>query len=145
MALCYNINDLHEKIASPEGSCWQKSSAERRSFPPAFGSSGGFSLSRTSHREVRKKWSRVFSIPEGQHFTNYFAKRSKRIWDLVSVWRELVICRTQQQREGKEVPYLQKDCFTASSKEVFTISPSLHNLGHISGFFHCVQHFLYPR
>lgn len=87
-----------------------------------------------------------FSIPKGQYFINYFARRSRGTWDLVAMWREgLVVCRMQQQREGKEVPCLQKDHFTTSSKEAFTISPSLHNLGRISVFFHCVQHLLFPR
>lgn len=97
--------------------------------------------------EVKKKWSRIFfSIPKGQYFINYFARRSRGTWDLVAMWREgLVVCRMQQQREGKEVPCLQKDHFTTSSKEAFTISPSLHNLGRISVFFHCVQHLLFPR
>lgn len=105
-----------------------------------------FSGMLSTQGEVRKKWSRIFSIPKGQHFKNYFAGRSRGTWDLVAMWREgVVLCRMQQQREGKEVSCLQKDHFTTSSKEAFTISPSLHNLGHISVFFHCVQHLLFPR
>lgn len=51
------------------------------------------------------------------------------------MWREgLVMCRMQQEREGKEVPCLQKDRLTSSSQEPFPISLSLRNLRWISVF-----------
>lgn len=136
MALCYNINDLREKIASPEGSCWQKSFAGRQSFPLPLGAVGASaSQCHVQHlRGGKEKQSRICSIPKRQLFTSYFA-RSKGTCSMMATWREgLVMCRMQQQREGKEVPRLQKDCLTSSSQEPFPISPSLHNLGAVSVF-----------
>lgn len=46
-----------------------------------------------------------------------------------------VIFRTQQQREGKEVPCQQKDLFPTFNKEAFTLSSSFHNLGQYKYFF----------